>query len=96
MSFPFNSLLILLLLIVSSGVFVMSELAIVSSRKVRLQQSANQGDKGARMALKLANDPNNFLAAAQIGIPSRIGCKNFEKICSPNAPETIAMSVIPI
>lgn len=68
MSFPFNSLLILLLLIVSSGVFVMSELAIVSSRKVRLQQSANQGDKGARMALKLANDPNNFLAAAQIGI----------------------------
>lgn len=68
MSSFFNSLLIILLLILVNGLFVMSELAIVSSRKVRLQQSANQGDKGARIALKLANDPNNFLAAAQIGI----------------------------
>ena len=68
MSSFFNSFLIILLLIIVSGLFVMSELAIVSSRKVRLQQSANQGDKGARIALKLANDPNNFLAAAQIGI----------------------------
>jgi putative hemolysin len=68
MSSFFNSFLIILLLILVNGLFVMSELAIVSSRKVRLQQSANQGDKGARIALKLANDPNNFLAAAQIGI----------------------------
>ena len=68
MSFPFNSVLILLVLIFLNALFVMSELAIVSSRKVRLQQSANQGDKGARIALKLANDPNNFLAAVQIGI----------------------------
>lgn len=68
MSSFFNSFLIILLLILVNGLFVMSELAIVSARKVRLQQSANQGDKGARIALKLANDPNNFLAAAQIGI----------------------------
>ena len=89
MSFPFDSFLILLLLIVSSGVFVMSELAIVSSRKVRLQQSANQGDKGARTALKLANDPNNFLAAAQIGITliaivsGAFGEKMFSKFLHP-------------
>jgi putative hemolysin len=68
MSFPLNSFLIIFLLIILNGLFVMSELAIVSSRKVRLQQSANQGDKGAKIALKLANHPNNLLAAAQIGI----------------------------
>ncbi len=68
MSFPLNNVLIIFLLIILNALFVMSELAIVSARKVRLQQSANQGDKGARIALKLANDPNNFLAAAQIGI----------------------------
>ena len=46
----------------------MSELAIVSVRKVRLQQLANQGDIKARIALELANAPNQFLASVQIGI----------------------------
>lgn len=46
----------------------MSELAIVSVRKVRLQQLANQGDKNAAVALDLANAPNRFLASVQIGI----------------------------
>ena len=46
----------------------MSELAIVSARKVRLQQLANQGDIKARIALELANAPNQFLASVQIGI----------------------------
>ena len=59
---------IILLLILANGLFVMSELAIVSARKVRLQQSANQGDTGARKALRLAEEPNNFLATVQIGI----------------------------
>ena len=68
MSIPWDKFFIIFLLIILNALFVMSELAIVSSRKVRLQQSANQGDKGARIAIKLANDPNNFLAAAQIGI----------------------------
>jgi len=46
----------------------MSEMAIVSARKVRLQQLANQGDPKARAALKLAESPNNFLSTVQIGI----------------------------
>jgi putative hemolysin len=62
------NLLVVFVLFVANGLFVMSELAILSARKVRLQQAANQGDRGARIALKLASNPNNFLAAGQIGI----------------------------
>lgn len=61
-------ILIILLMIVANGVFSMSEIAIVSSRKARLQQRANRGDKGAEAALDLAGAPNRFLATAQIGI----------------------------
>ncbi len=46
----------------------MSEMAIVSARKVRLQQLANQGDVKARAALKLAESPNHFLSTVQVGI----------------------------
>lgn len=46
----------------------MSEMAIVSARKVRLQQLGNQGDVNARVALKLAESPNNFLSIVQVGI----------------------------
>jgi putative hemolysin len=63
-----TKLLLVLLLLFANAMFVMSEMAIVSSRKVRLQQAANQGNRGARVALKLANNPNNFLAAGQVGI----------------------------
>ncbi|NJR51372.1 MAG: HlyC/CorC family transporter [Leptolyngbyaceae cyanobacterium CSU_1_3] len=63
-----TDLLIILLLTLANAVFVMSELAIVSARKVRLQQSANQGDTKAGVALELANEPNDFLASVQIGI----------------------------
>jgi putative hemolysin len=62
------NLIVVFVLSVASGLFVMSELAILSARKVRLQQAANQGNRGARIALKLASNPNNFLAAGQIGI----------------------------
>jgi putative hemolysin len=61
-------ILLILLLIIVNGIFVMSELAIVSARKVRLQHLANQGDTKARIALDLANAPNKFLASVQIGI----------------------------
>ncbi|MGL5061135.1 MAG: hemolysin family protein [Microcoleus sp.] len=61
-------LLIVLFLIFLNGLFVMSEMAIVSVRKVRLQQQANQGSKNARVALDLANAPNQFLPTVQIGI----------------------------
>jgi putative hemolysin len=59
---------ILIVLIVANGLFSMSEMAIVSARKVRLQQLANQGDTKARAALKLAESPNHFLSTIQIGI----------------------------
>ncbi len=59
---------IVLLLILANALFVMSELAIVSARKVRLQQSAERGDANARVALELASSPNQFLGTVQIGI----------------------------
>jgi putative hemolysin len=61
-------ILIVLLLIVVNGVFVISEMAVVSSRKARLQQRVNEGDKSAETALHLAEHPNNFLSTTQIGI----------------------------
>jgi putative hemolysin len=61
-------ILIVLLLILANGVFAMAEIAIVSARKVRLEQRARAGDLNARAALELANAPNHFLAAVQIGI----------------------------
>lgn len=61
-------ILIILVLIIANGVFSMSEMAIVSARKVRLQQLANQGDVKAKAALKLAESPNHFLSTVQVGI----------------------------
>ncbi|KST69641.1 hemolysin family protein [Mastigocoleus testarum] len=63
-----TEILILFLLIFVNSIFVMSELAIVSARKARLQQLVNRGSKKARIALKLASSPNQFLATVQIGI----------------------------
>lgn len=59
---------LLLVLIVLNGVFAMSEMAIASSRKARLQQLAANGNAGAQAALNLADEPNQFLATVQIGI----------------------------
>lgn len=65
-----QEILIVLLLILANGVFAMSEMAIVSARKARLQQLANQGNKKAKVALDLANSPNRFLSTVQVGITS--------------------------
>src|SRR3546814_5384021 len=46
----------------------MSELAVVSSRPVRLKVMADQGNKGAMQAMRLAEDPGRFLSSVQIGI----------------------------
>ena len=62
------ALLILLGLIILNGLFVMSEIALVSARKPRLELMAEKGDKKADSALRLANNPEIFLSAAQIGI----------------------------
>lgn len=59
---------LILLLIVANGMFSGSEIAVVSARKVRLEQLVERGDRKAREALRLANAPNNFLATVQIGI----------------------------
>src|SRR5215208_1527776 len=61
-------LLIVVLLILLNGVFAMSELSIVSARKARLEQLANAGDRRARAALDLANEPNQLLSTVQVGI----------------------------
>lgn len=61
-------LLILLALIALNGVFALSELAIVSSRRNRLQMRADKGDRGAKVALKLQEDPSSFLSTVQVGI----------------------------
>jgi putative hemolysin len=53
---------------VVNGVFSMSEIAVVSSRRSRLQQRADAGDAGARRALALAEEPSRFLATVQVGI----------------------------
>ena len=59
---------ILLCLIFLNGLFVMSEIALVSVRKARLENLADKGDEKARRALELSNNPEIFLSAAQIGI----------------------------
>lgn len=63
-----TEIIALLTLLLLNGLFVMSEMAVVSSRKARLQQLANDGDKRAGRALELAQNPSNFLSTVQIGI----------------------------
>ncbi len=59
---------VVLLLLVLNGLFAMSELAVVSSRRAKLQSRADRGDKGAAAALALSENPTRFLAAVQVGI----------------------------
>jgi putative hemolysin len=61
-------LMLLLLLLLLNAAFVMSEIAIVSSRRVRLEQLAQRGKPGAILALKLAQNPTRSLATIQIAI----------------------------
>lgn len=55
-------------LILLNGLFSMSEIALVSARKARLESQAERGDKKARLALDMSNHPETFLSAVQIGI----------------------------
>jgi putative hemolysin len=61
-------LLVLLCLFLVNGFFSMSEMAVVSSRKARLQQLFDEGHAGAGAALQLANNPSHFLSTIQVGI----------------------------
>src|SRR6201995_5119344 len=65
---PMLDVIILLCLIFLNGLFVMAEIALVSARKSRLENLADNGDDKARSALKLAENPELFLSTAQIGI----------------------------
>ena len=57
-------------LVLLNGLFAMSEIALMTSRKARLQKLAESGDHGARAAMLLGDDPNKFLSTIQIGITS--------------------------
>jgi putative hemolysin len=59
---------VIVVLTLLNGLFAMSETALVSSRKARLRQLAEAGDRGARAALALADSPTRFLSTVQIGI----------------------------
>lgn len=63
-----TEILIVFLLILANSIFALSEMAIVSARKTRLQQRAEGGDKGAEAALALSQDPTRFLSTVQVGI----------------------------
>ncbi len=60
--------LIILLLMLANAVFAMAEMAVVSARRPRLQQRAEEGSSGARAALELAEHSTRFLSTVQIGI----------------------------
>lgn len=63
-----TEILIILLLIFINGIFAMAEIAMVASRKSRLESAARKGDKTAKKALELSRNPSKFLSTVQIGI----------------------------
>ncbi|MDB4474747.1 CNNM domain-containing protein, partial [Opitutaceae bacterium] len=63
-----NELLLLLLLLGANGIFAMAEAALISARKSRLRELADNGDKRAQAALETATDPARFLSTVQVGI----------------------------
>ena len=63
-----TEIFILLFLIILNALFVMSEIALVSARKIRLESMAEKGDENAKAALELSQNPEIFLSTAQVGI----------------------------
>lgn len=59
---------VLVVLILINGVFALSEIALVSSKRAKLEHAQSKGSKGAKIALKLLDDSENFLSAIQVGI----------------------------
>ncbi|WP_035612315.1 hemolysin family protein [Haloferula sp. BvORR071] len=68
MSSVFLEIALILVLLLCNGLFAMTEIAIVSSRRGLLQARADAGDKGAAKAIELADTPDRFLSTVQIGI----------------------------
>ena len=63
-----TELFILAFLLAANGLFAMAEIAVVSARKARLRQMADEGDEGAQAALELGAEPTRFLSSVQVGI----------------------------
>jgi putative hemolysin len=61
-------IVIIVVLMLANGFFAASEIAVVSARKSRLEQQAQDGRRGAGVALELAENPNRFLSTVQVGI----------------------------
>ena len=68
MSGTIREIILIFILLLANGIFAMSELALLSSRKVRLQQMAKDGNKSAQASLDISETPNRFLSTTQIGI----------------------------
>jgi len=68
MPVTFVEIFAIILLVIANGFLAMAEIAIVSARRARLQQRADEGDKGAKMVLTLKEHPTGFLSTVQIGI----------------------------
>lgn len=65
---PFFEIILILILIFANGIFAMTEMSIVSSRKARLERKAEEGNRGAEVALELAEKPTQMLSTVQVGI----------------------------
>jgi putative hemolysin len=63
-----TDIVIILALILLNGIFSGSELAVVSAKRMRLEKMATDGRRGARTAIRLADDPSRFLSTVQVGI----------------------------
>ena len=68
MSTVLVEIVIILLLMLANGVFAMTEIAVVSSRKARLKKLADEGSVRAKAALALVEEPTRFLSTVQVGI----------------------------
>src|SRR5579872_5979447 len=86
-------MIILLFLIFLNGLFVMAEIALVSARKSRLENLADNGDDKARSALRLAENPELFLSTAQIGI-ILTGFYSGEKFSADLTPYLAKISIL--
>ena len=96
--FPWIDVAIIVALIVLNGFFAMSELAIVSARRARLQAMAKAGRKGAQIALTLGEDPGRFLSTAQIGITLiaiLAGAFSGEKLGGPTGDQLQLLGIEP-
>ena len=68
MAVPLTELIVILALVLTNGLFAMSEMALVSARTSKLRVAARQGNRKAQSALQLIERPNRFLSTTQIGI----------------------------